>query len=347
MSGLLPDLLRFRYEEIRPLGACRAPIDRFIVLTWGENPTYDYYIRPRLGDMPTMMIDISGHGSRSDLDLRPGDYVLICRYLTHRWAHHIAKAPDLAGVGLLFDDDYVAFLADRSIPLLYRLDVLRRTVLPLRAIRMRTTDILVSTETLRDRFYEAQATVLQPSPSYSDLDPMPRPVQGPIRIAFHAQLSHLADHALAADIARGLAGNPRDLIFDVIGPPKAKRLWENVPFAQFRDELAWPVYRQHSRKIGADILIAPMLDTPLNQARSPTKAIDAVRMGAAAIFSRARPYQALGESAVLVDGSSEAWRSALHSLINDRDELVRRASRLRAEVTSWIARTEPLSQTLR
>ena len=90
-----------------------------------------------------------------------------------------------------------------------------------------------------------------------------------------------------------------------------------------------------------------MLDTTLNQARSSTKAIDAVRMGAAAVFQRARPFQALAESAVLVDGGSEAWRSALSDLIDNRDALRRRAARLRAEVTSWVDRADPLPRALR
>lgn len=347
MCRLLPDLFRFDYEEIRPLAVRLAPIDRFVILIWGANPTFDYYIRPRLGDIPSVMIDLSVPRHAQDIQLRAGDYVLICRYLNRYWSRRVATARDLAGTGLLFDDDYVAFLGDRSIPILYRLDVARRTVLPLRRIRHKLTDVLVSTETLKQRFRNAQARILGPVPSAEDLGTAPRCEDGVVRIAFHAQLSHLADHAFAAEIAHKLAHPAQPVVFDVVGPAGAKGIWAHVPSAQFHSELDWPNYRERCHQVRADILIAPMLDTPLNQARSPSKAIDAVRMGAAAVFPRSRPYQELGESVVLVDGGPESWLIALRDLIAKRDALRCRADRLKAEVASWAAQALTLSRVLR
>lgn len=347
MRGFLPNLFRFDYEEIRPAAARQSPIGRFVVLIWGPNPTFDYYIRPRLGDTPNVIVDLSRRSSAEDIQLEPGDYVLICRYLDWRWSRRITAAHNLAGTGLFLDDDYVAFLGDRSIPLLYRLDVARRSVLPLRAIKTRLTDVLVSTETLKERFRCAEAEILVPSPGAQDLEPAPSHGSSVVRIAFHAQLSHLADHAFAAEIAGRLADRTKDIAFDVIGPANARRVWARVPSAQFHSELNWPDYRERCRQVGADILIAPMFDTPLNQARSPSKAIDAVRMGAAAVFPRSRPYHGLSESSVLVENGHEAWLSALGDLVDNRDMLRVRADRLRAEVTSWAARTLPLSHVLR
>lgn len=324
-----------------------TPIDRFVILIWGANPTFDYYIRPRLGDIPSVIIDLSAPRSAQDIQLRVGDYVLICRYLDRHWSRRIAEARGLAGAGFLFDDDYVAFLGDRSIPILYRLDVARRAVLPLRRIRHKLTDVLVSTETLKQRFGNAQAKILGPVPSADDLGTAPPCEDGVVRIAFHAQLSHLADHAFAAEIARGLADPAQPVAFDVVGPAGAKGIWASVPAVQFHSELDWPDYRERCRQVRADILIAPMFDTPLNQARSPSKAIDAVRMGAAAVFSRSRPYQELGESVVLVDGGPESWLIALRDLIAKRDTLGCRADRLKAEVASWAAQALPLSRVLR
>jgi hypothetical protein len=346
LRGFLPDLFRFDYEEIRPAAARQSPISRFVVLIWGPNPTFDYYIRPRLGDIPNVVVDLS-RPFEERFQLEPGDYVLICRYLDRNWSRRIAAAHNLAGTGLFFDDDYVAFLGDRSIPLLYRLDVARRSVLPLRAIRTRLTDVFVSTETLKERFRCAQAKILLPSPGTQDLEPAPSGGNGAVRIAFHAQLSHLADHAFAAEIAGRLADRTKDVAFDIVGPANARGVWARVPSAQFHSELDWPDYRERCRQLGADILIAPMLDTPLNQARSPSKAIDAVRMGAAAVFPRSRPYHGLAESSVLVESGHEAWLSALGDLVDNRDMLRDRADRLRAEVTGWAARTQPLSHVLR
>ncbi|MBX9909776.1 MAG: hypothetical protein K2Z25_13820 [Beijerinckiaceae bacterium] len=346
MPGHLPDLFGQLYGKLRPLAVRSHPIERIVVLKWGENPTYDYYLRPRLRGLHAITIDISQGKAASTVTLEHGDYVLSCRYLNRDWAHKISRATGLAGVGLFFDDDYAAFMGDRSVPLLYRLDVARRTILPLRRIRHHLTDILVSTPVIRDRFRHARATVLRPIPGKEDLLDEPAPLQGgPVRIAFHAQLSHLADHGFAAAIARDLfsAGN---VAFDVIGPAQARNLWADIPSVAFQSEMDWPSYRRRTGQIGADILIAPMLDTPLNQARSATKAIDAVRMGAAGVFQASPAYESLGEAALLVTGGPEAWITELRRLIGQKQVRDAHASRLRAEIATWVKRSDGFPELL-
>ena len=340
MPGHLSDLFGLLYGKFRPLADRSRTIDRIVVLKWGENPTYDYYLRPRLRGLHAITVDVSRGKAASAITLERGDYVLICRYLNRDWAHKINQATGLAGAGLFFDDDYVAFMGDRSVPLLYRLDVARRTILPLRRIRNQLTDILVSTPVIKDRFRLARATVLRPLPGEEDLLSQPPPLpDGPLRIAFHAQLSHLADHGFAADIARGLAGDG-NVVFDVIGPAQARNLWADIPSAAFQSEIDWPSYRLRTGQIGAHILIVPMLDTPLNQARSATKAIDAVRMGAAGVFQASPAYEALGEAALLVTGGPEAWITGLRRLIGQRHVRDTHASRLRAEIETWAKRSD-------
>lgn len=340
MPGHLSDLVGLLYGKFRPFADRSRTIDRIVVLKWGENPTYDYYLRPRLRGLHAITVDVSQGKTASTVALDRGDYVLICRYLNHDWAHKINRATGLAGAGLFFDDDYVAFMSDRSVPLLYRLEVARRTFLPLRRIRHCLTDILVSTPVIRDRFRRARATVLRPIPGEEDLlgEPAPLP-DGPVRIAFHAQLSHLADHGFAAAIARGLVGTD-NVAFDVIGPAQARDLWVDIPSVTFQSEIDWPSYRRRTGQIGADILIAPMLDTPLNQARSATKAIDAVRMGAAGVFQASPAYETLGEAALLVTGGPEAWITELRRLIEQRQVRDAYASRLRAEIETWARRSD-------
>lgn len=336
----LPDLFGQLYDKLRPLAVRSRVIERIVVLKWGENPTYDYYLRPRLRGLHAITIDISQGKAASAVTLKRGDYVLSCRYLNRDWAHKISWATGLAGVALFFDDDYAAFMGDRSVPLLYRLDVARRTILPLHRIHRHLTDILVSTRVIRDRFRLARATVLRPIPGEEDLVGRPAPLSdGPVRVAFHAQLSHLADHGFAADIARGLIGTS-NVAFDVIGPARARGLWAGIPSVTFQSEIDWPSYRRRTGQIGADILIAPMLDTPLNQARSATKAIDAVRMGAAGVFQASPAYQTLGEAALLVTGGPEAWITELRRLIEQRQVRDACALRLRAEIETWTRRSD-------
>lgn len=346
MPGHLFDLFGPLYDKLRPLAGRSGAIERIVVLKWGENPTYDYYIKPRLRGLHAITIDISPGKTASTAGLERGDYVLICRYLNWDWAQKLSRTAGLAGVGLFFDDDYAAFVGDRSVPLLYRLDVARRTMLPLRRIRHRVTDILVSTPVIRDRFRLARARVLRPMPAAEDLLSQPAPLPNrPVRIAFHAQLSHIADHSFATGIARGLAGAD-NVAFDVIGPAQARSLWADIPSVTFQSEIDWPAYRLRTGQIGADILIAPMLDTPLNQARSATKAIDAVRMGAAGVFQASPAYETLGEAALLVAGGPEAWITELRRLIEQRQMRDAYASRLRDEIETWAKRSDGFPELL-
>lgn len=341
MFGSLPDVIGFQYPEIRPIHPRSGCATRIVVLVSGPNPTFDYYIKPRLGDRPSLVIDMSDPSALNE-PLFPGDYVLACRYLTWRWARRLASTPGLSGIGLMFDDDYVAFLADSTVPLAYRFDVARRIVVPLRMLARKLTDIFVSTPLLQERYINARATILRPAPSEIDLSAEPRREASALRIAFHAQLSHLADHRLAAQIASELAAQQPGLLIDVIGPARAQRWWREIPGVQFRKEVDWPTYRHVSGESRTDILIAPMLDTPLNQARSPTKAIDAVRMGAAAIFPALEPYRELRGAASLVSGGVAEWVAAIRAMLNDPEARHANASATKQLVSGWKDQVRPV-----
>lgn len=69
-----------------------------------------------------------------------------------------------------------------------------------------------------------------------------------------------------------------------------------------------------------DIAIAPLRDTPFNQAKSDIKLLDYSAIGTAGIFSNVPAYQKSVvhlENGWLVDNQIDAWISALEALIND------------------------------
>lgn len=311
-----------------------ASARRLIVLVSGENPTFDYYLAPRIGSLPHCVVDVAAPPDMR-VDLRDGDYVLACRYVPLPWLARLLRARGLAGIGILVDDDFHAFVRDGRLPLPYRASVLIRGLAPLRILAGRLTHVLVSTAVLGDTMAPGVATVLHPAPGSYDLAPGRRPRGGPVRLVFHAQLSHLDDHAFAAAIARRVAARTTDVAVEVIGPSRARRLWADVPRARFRDEMPWSRYRALTREEGAEILMAPLLDTAVNRARAPTKAIDAVRMGAAGVFSDLPPYQGLSEAARLIGPDVEAWAKAITRLARDDAERSDRAARLRDAVGAW------------
>jgi hypothetical protein len=309
---------------------------RLVVLTAGDNPTFSYYIAPRLNGLPHRVVDTAGVSAHS-LGLSEGDYVLACRYLPPVLLLRVLWARCLAGLGMLIDDDFAAFVRDSTLPLAYRSAILARGLAPLRLLDGRLADLIVSTPALAERVGGGKAAVLHPAPAALDLSPRRRSANGRVRVAFHAQLSHLADHAFAAEIARCVLDRASDLDFDVIGPSEAQRHWRGLPHVRFRSELTWSQYRALTRAEGADLLMAPLLDTEVNRSRAPTKAIDAVRMGAAAVFADLPPYRALAPAARLVGQAPGAWADALLHLARARNEREHLAEALRVEVRGWHA----------
>lgn len=339
MTSLFRYLFRFKCHATRA-SSCRNLPGRIVALTWGDNPTFDYYLRPRLSELAHCVVDISQRNSTA-FQLNDGDYIIACRYITLGWAVKLRLARGLSGFGLLFDDDYAAFLDDPRIAPAYRLSIAWRAGLPMLFAGARLTDLFVSTPVLQQRYAEGRARILHPAPGSGDLKYMRlgRDSAGENDrvsvVAFHAQLSHLADHELAARVCRRIADLHYSVRFDVIGPGAARQLWRETPNVSFTDELDWRTYRTVTACNGADVLIAPMYDTPVNQARAPTKAIDAVRMGACAVFPDMAPYRNVAGACLTAPTDEIAWANAVVTLLRDDKMRQESAEALRRTVRLW------------
>ena len=316
-----------------------SPPRRVLVLVRGANPSCDYYLVPRLAMMNLSVEMIDTRTCRpADVPL-DGAMAIICRYLPWRWLRALRAARGLTGIAAFIDDDYPAMLRDRRLPLGYRALVALEGLLPLHMIGPKRLRLWVSTPTLAARMAGWRPEVIGPLPGEADLSaPLPPPAD---LIRYHAQLSHLGDHELAAAIVRRvLARRPRTQV-EIIGPPAAAPLWQFSDRIRFMGEMGWPAYRAHTTG-GGGILIAPMHDTALNRSRAPTKAIDAARMGAAGLFGIGPASEALKGVAPLLSDDPAAWEEALLSLLDDPSAIAANAAALRATVVGWSRRAAPL-----
>jgi hypothetical protein len=79
--------------------------------------------------------------------------------------------------------------------------------------------------------------------------------------------------------------------------------------------------------------LAPLLDTPFNNAKSAIKAMDYAAMGLAVVASDTRVYRgsiADGPAGLIVPNSEAAWYAALDELLRDRDRRLAIAGQARA-----------------
>ena len=93
-----------------------------------------------------------------------------------------------------------------------------------------------------------------------------------------------------------------------------------------------------------DLLLTPLLESPMNAARAPVKFIDAARCGAAGLYSDRPPYRGFirdGVDGLLLGDRQGEWLAAIERLIQDPGERRRLADAGRRRALD-LSRGEPL-----
>jgi hypothetical protein len=230
------------------------------------------------------------------------------------------------------------------VPLFYRLRLLRRHLAHRRRLSRQCDILYVASPALATRCESARPWLLTPVASQDD-EPMAAGVTGKIRVAFHSTSVHAAEHRWLRPVMQTALTNEPAISFEVIAGAPLSWPWRTVRGAQIVSPMPWPRYRAESRAHGADLLLAPLLPSSANSARSWTKRIDAMRLGAALLVSDPELYRldpeerALGMYVPLEPG---AWHRAIRELARDRDRLTRLRDLNRAHVLRANATADPL-----
>jgi hypothetical protein len=327
----------------------RAP-DKIVVVIAGPNPSFDYYLAPRLietGGLPVEVVDIRDAPSHAhDAHARlAGALLLFCRYMSGRWLAAAGSClSEMAGVGVFLDDDVDTLAADPATPMLYKMRLWRLHLRHRPAFNRICDLVFVSNDVLAERYAQAVPRVLAPISGPLD-EPLPRTDRGKCRIVFHASFVHAAEHRWLRPIVRNVLASESGASFEVIASMPQSWWWRSIPGATVAAPLPWPQYRSASRQMGADLLLAPLVPAPGNRSRSWTKRIDAMRLGAAPLVSDANVYMPGPEEESLgmcVRADPAAWTDAIRVLVRDRDRLNRLRDLNRAYVLRESAQARPL-----
>ena len=333
------------FAPLRASGRLRRPVRRVIAIVAGPNPSFDYYLAPRLagdGVPPARAYDVWSSPDAVPPDEFDGALLLFCRYMTPRWLRAAERMADrIAGVGYFIDDDLDALFADPSVPVTYRA---RLVVLALwhRRRFARLLDVVFASNPRIVHGHDIEGLrLLTPVASRSD-HPIERgAATGPVRLAFHSTRVHAREHAWTSAVLRTVM-DPSAAELEVFASRGLRALWSGLPATTVRAPLPWPAYRAWTRQHGADLLLAPLLAGPGNSARSPTKRIEALRLGAACLVSDPNIYHPSAEElacGMCVPSEPDAWGAAIRALIADRDRLahlrdLNRATVLRASAAA-------------
>ncbi|SEQ36684.1 hypothetical protein SAMN05216548_104103 [Faunimonas pinastri] len=340
--------MKWRFPALMPSGRLRRPVRRIIAVQAGPNPSFDYYLGPRLrrfGKMPYEIVDIDRVPSLLDAERLDGTLILFCRYLTAAWLDLIeARGGILAGVALFLDDDIDALFADRSVPADYKLRLLRLHLSHRRRLASCLDLLYVANPRIAERDSLAELRLLSPMSGPRD-EPRSREPQIGLRVAFHSTSVHRGEHRWLRPVLRDALKAEPGITAEVAAGLRLRLLWRGQRGIRFLRSRSWPDFRRDTAERGADLLLAPLLPSPANAARAATKRIDAMRLGAALLVSDAEIYKPNAEELALgmcVPIEPGRWSQALVALAHDRPRLERLRDLNRAHVETMNARAEPL-----
>lgn len=348
--------LRHIFYAILPkpsAGGCQkkqgSPIQRLLVLTNGHNPTFTYYLEERLATAPFATHVRNLNDGLSDIDPE-GLFVIVCRYMRLRQLFWLYKhRRRLAGSSLFIDDDIAATVTDGGGTLAYKIYLTALGLVPLPILNRLLSEIWVSTPALAETLGRGRPNspiVVPPFPPEDTYTPAFSSTAGTVLVmAFHATGNHDSEHKFLMPIVRDALAKCPNLHFEVTASgSRLKLLWmkAGLPPDRFRlkPHQDWRQYLYETKRRHVDIMLVPLVQNRMNDARSTTKRFDVARMGAAAIFSRGHVYeQYANDGEILVDNNRQAWTEAILSLAASAELRHRAKNATQTAVRTYLANT--------
>ncbi len=326
-----------------------AIIRRLLVLRNGPSPTFSYYLEERLKYAP-FPTDIRNLDELLD-DVDPdGLFVIVCRYIRPRQLFWLVKHRSrLVGTSLLIDDDIAATVTGKGGAFTYKAYLTALGVAPIPVLNQVLTDIWVSTPHLAKTFGRDRVpcpVVLPPFPPKDMYTPSSsRKDGGRIMMAFHASGNHDNEHEFLIPIVRDALRQCLSLHFEVtVSGRRLERLWMNagLPPERFnlRPHRNWVQYLHETKHQPIEILLVPLLQNTMNDARSNTKRFDSVRMGAAAIFSCGHVYgQSASTGEILIENDHRVWLETIVRLTGNAELRLNVKKASEAVIQAYLAKT--------
>ena len=326
---------------VKPTAGYRQrPHDGVLVLQRGENPSTDYYLRPRLvlSHEPACFADIESQPSRCALLDPEGPrslLVIICRYVSEPWLNALDRMGDrLTRVAFFMDDDLPEMVRDPALPAAARGKAALHFADHVDRLGGLCSEVWVSTPALADSYPEASPIVLGPLP---EDDPPPPAPAASRRVVYHGTDVHPRERAFVLDVARRLAAAGSDAEVEIVGEARLRRSAADLSNVRVIPQLPWPEHRRRQCGAPAAVCLAPLQPSRLNAARAPVKAFDAARLGAAGLYADTPPYQGYvrdGADGLLLPMDPDAWTAAIMGLLADSRRRLALANAARTRVAA-------------
>lgn len=289
---------------------------RLLVVHEGQSPTLHYFLAAFAARAPELeLVQIDSRQPPTPAQApRAGDKVILVRFVPRNWQAFFSQYQSGVRFVWFIDDDLLdpATLVDQ--PADYRRRLLQKGRVQQRWLRKHCHRLWVASPHLAHKYRHLQPVLVEPR-AYDELLESAQAV----RIAYHGTASHRDEKSWLRDVMQPILEQHPEVSFEIFGDHEINRLYRDLPRVSVLHPMSWENYLHYTRTHQSDIVLAPLLDGAFNQARSPTKFYDCVRLGAVGIFSDVAPYRDLVESGVdglLLGNEPALWQRTLRQLIS-------------------------------
>jgi glycosyltransferase involved in cell wall biosynthesis len=301
---------------------------RITVLRRRPAPTDDIYILAPYRASPEApairVIDtdslLAGFLQRT-LGRRPGAHLIVSRSLPARWIDFLERNRSLFGsIVYLFDDDFAAAAVSSGIPDRYRSRLTAIAEYEFPRLLALADHVVATSAWLADRYASAAPLVLHPPPCLPFADCGHHDRSEVIDICYFGTAVHHADLEMIAPALRRIHDEYPQTRLHIIVGRKHPPVLAGLPRVRFAPQLPWPKFKRFLQRQRAHILLAPLRDTPFNNAKSRIKFVEAAILGAAGIYSPRPPYREIvrhGANGLIAEDDADAWYESICALLQE------------------------------
>jgi hypothetical protein len=292
-----------------------------VLLHQGAGSTIDHFLRGPLEAMQAQIIEVdSAEAPNHHLQslMMMAQLVVVVRYLPRCWIRTLRQLRQ-AGIRLVYlmDDDLLDPDLLPQLPAAYRQRLRQRITRQRSRVPQLCDPIWVTSEFLERKYAHLGARLLPLSPHPGLLAERAR-----LQLAYLGSSVHQLEFAWLRELLLLLQSRQCHTHVDVFGDLSINRQFRDLPRVRILHPMRWPSYLAETGLGRCDLLLTPLLESPLNAARAPVKFIDAARCGAAGLYSDRAPYRGFirpGVDGLLLGDGHKEWLEAIEWLIGDSE----------------------------
>lgn len=279
------------------------------------NPSTDFFITPAVGEG----VRYFTFGQLPDVRELAGATVILVRYVPPAWKALLQQHRP-ARLVFFMDDDLFDWQSFRGMPWRYQRKLFRLAWRHQGWLKRMGAQLWVSSPWLAEKYAGWNPQVIAPGNPHPPAHPAADPA---IKTLFyHGSASHRGELEWLVPVVEQVLQARDDVCFEVIGDRKVRDRFAHLHGVQVVHPMSWPSYRMFIRR-PRTIGLAPLLDTPFNRARAPTKFFDITAAGAVGLYADTPVYRQLvkhNHNGLLLPMSPNVWAHEILRLLSAPDE---------------------------